>query len=313
MDKGRKVMTNVWAMQGFIGSATHRMFKAYWDLNEATKGHMSDQDIREALVKSLNLDLVKNPKSEELKKFVGIKFRDIISDEAINNMVFRCKELHNKIKDQFRGDITIMAEQSIAVEIPDFINPDAGNINLIGNIDLVVITDSGDTHIIDYKTSPKKYELYNDVKRRTFSYQLATYQRMLQAMKLSISPTSGLFVVPIVFDKFDINTSVDFDDTDQEQLKNLVSFTAKTLWLSSFLNIKTSPSFTSNFSASKWNSALPSNTYTKASLSDTCQSSISSFFSATVTSKAPSFSNNIFFSSFLPFSKSTKSFNFKTL
>ena len=246
MDKGRKVMTNVWAMQGFIGSATHRMFKAYWDLNEATKGHMSDQDIREALVKSLNLDLVKNPKSEELKKFVGIKFRDIISDEAINNMVFRCKELHNKIKDQFRGDITIMAEQSIAVEIPDFINPDAGNINLIGNIDLVVITDSGDTHIIDYKTSPKKYELYNDVKRRTFSYQLATYQRMLQAMKLSISPTSGLFVVPIVFDKFDINTSVDFDDTDQEQLKNLVSFTGYSFGSANIienLNIAGSPEY----------------------------------------------------------------------
>ena len=224
MNKGRKVMSNVWTLQAFIGSGTHRMFKAYWDLQKASNGQATNEQIENAFREALKPFVVKNPTNPDLQRFEGIRFSDIVPESAIKEMVLRCKEVDTAIHDKFGHNITIMAEQSIATEIPDFVNPDSGNINLIGNIDLTVITDDGDIHIIDYKTSPKAYSEYNDVKKRTYAYQLATYQRMLEAMHLPITAKSGLFVIPVQYRDFDINTSLDFDENNKDHLKQLVKF-----------------------------------------------------------------------------------------
>lgn len=228
MDKGREIMSNVWMMQAFMGSATHLMMRTYWDLWESTKGHIENvQQIIKAFEEALsNFDVVKkDPESEDLKRFVGIKMIDIIPKQAIENMAAMSDELRIRLQRKFGNDIQVLAEHSVAVEIPDFVNPESGTVNLLGNIDLTVIDKDGNIHIIDYKTSPKDYKYYNDVKKRTFMYQLATYQRMLKAMNLPISNSSRLCVVPIKFDGFNINGNIDFNPNDKEQLKNLVTFT----------------------------------------------------------------------------------------
>ena len=226
MNKGRVVMTNVWAMQAFMGSATHRMFKAYWDIMKASEGHATREEKLKAMQEALKPFVVKkNPEEEVLKKYEGIRFSDIVPEAAIRDLLIHCDQINDEIHSKFGHNITIMAEQSIGVEIPDFVHPGTGNINLVGNIDLMVITDKGDTHIIDYKTSPKPYSIYDDVKKRTYAYQLATYQRMLQAMHLDISSESGLFVIPIQYRDFTINTDiVNFDENNKDHLKSLVKY-----------------------------------------------------------------------------------------
>ena len=52
--------------------------------------------------------------------------------------------------------------------------------NLLGSLDLVVVDPKGNIHVIDYKTSPKTYSEYDDAKKLTFNYQLATYRRMIE-------------------------------------------------------------------------------------------------------------------------------------
>jgi hypothetical protein len=41
---------------------------------------------------------------------------------------------------------------------------------ILGYVDLLVIDSKGVPHIIDYKTSPKHYDHYKTVKKRTYSY-----------------------------------------------------------------------------------------------------------------------------------------------
>jgi ATP-dependent exoDNAse (exonuclease V) beta subunit len=59
-----------------------------------------------------------------------------------------------------------------------------------------VIDKKGDAHIIDYKTSPKPYIDYNDAKKLGYSYQLATYSRILAQNGLRFNAIRS-FVAPI--------------------------------------------------------------------------------------------------------------------
>jgi ATP-dependent exoDNAse (exonuclease V) beta subunit len=58
-------------------------------------------------------------------------------------------------------------------------NNTKGVSQLLGRIDLIVIDSKGNTHIIDYKTSPKPYVQYNSAKKLGYTYQLAAYTRIL--------------------------------------------------------------------------------------------------------------------------------------
>ena len=67
---------------------------------------------------------------------------------------------------------------------------------LIGRIDLVVIDSKGNAHVVDYKTSPKPYTEYNKAKTLGYTYQLATYTRILAQNGLKYNNIRS-FVAPI--------------------------------------------------------------------------------------------------------------------
>ena len=63
-------------------------------------------------------------------------------------------------------------------------------------IDLLVIDNKGNSHIIDYKTSPKPYNKYSEAKKLAFSYQIAVYNRILNSYGIN-TDDSEMLVVPI--------------------------------------------------------------------------------------------------------------------
>ena len=72
---------------------------------------------------------------------------------------------------------------------------------LLGIIDLLVIDKQGRPHILDYKTSVHDYSDFIAAKQLSYSYQLATYQRMLQ--KHGINTYEGsMFISPIKLNEF---------------------------------------------------------------------------------------------------------------
>ena len=76
------------------------------------------------------------------------------------------------------------------------------NVNfLIGRIDLIVIDSAGNAHVIDYKTSPKPYVKYNEAKKLGYTYQLATYTRILAQNGVRFNGIRS-FVAPIQLEGF---------------------------------------------------------------------------------------------------------------
>jgi hypothetical protein len=72
---------------------------------------------------------------------------------------------------------------------------------LLGRIDLVVIDSKGNAHVVDYKTSPKPYSKYSDAKKLAYTYQLATYTRILAQNGLRFNDIRS-FVAPIQLEGF---------------------------------------------------------------------------------------------------------------
>jgi ATP-dependent exoDNAse (exonuclease V) beta subunit len=84
---------------------------------------------------------------------------------------------------------------------------------LIGRIDLLVIDSNGNAHVVDYKTSPKPYNQYAKAKKLGYTYQLATYTRILAQNGLRYN-SIRTFVAPIQLEGFrpDVDDSFTFDN-----------------------------------------------------------------------------------------------------
>lgn len=84
---------------------------------------------------------------------------------------------------------------------------------LIGRIDLLVIDSNGNAHVVDYKTSPKPYNQYAKAKKLGYTYQLATYTRILAQNGLRYN-SIRTFVAPVQLEGFrpDVSDGFVFDN-----------------------------------------------------------------------------------------------------
>jgi len=73
--------------------------------------------------------------------------------------------------------------------------------SLVGSIDLLVIDGEGNSYTFDFKTSPKEYSDYDSAKVRTFMYQLATYNRLLQRFGFK-DYENKQYILPIRFENY---------------------------------------------------------------------------------------------------------------
>lgn len=222
IDKGKAIIETQWAMQGFIGTGIHRLYKAFWD---AKPNKSNKEFIKQKMKDALNWDLaIDKPNLPEMhKRFIGVKYYEIINDDMVEQAYNTCTQMKEALEKEFNikegEELYYMTEVPMVSNFRSDLNSEEST-NLLGSLDLVIIDPKGNIHVIDYKTSPKPYSEYDDAKKLTFNYQLATYRRMIEQRGFNLTGESGVYVIPVQFTDFKVNH---VDDPVKDALK-IVNF-----------------------------------------------------------------------------------------
>ena len=197
----RDQIKNRWKNQAEIGTAIHNVmqiiFEKDGDNYNFTK---SDVDLK-AYVKS----------------HLESRNQKFITDKIIDDTIKYARQFKQKLEYDLQDDnLQFFTELQLA---EDATNPQSGkNQTLFGVIDLLIIDSKGRTHILDYKTSVHHYSDFGAPKRYAYSYQIATYQRMLERQGIN-SYESKLFIAPIHLKGFKRNgNNYEIDGIDTESI-----------------------------------------------------------------------------------------------
>ena len=112
-----------------------------------------------------------------------------LTPKAIDDTIAYAKELKKHLE-QSLGDGEI---DSLSFYPEFMVSQDATSIEtgdprkLFGIIDLLIVDKTGHIHIVDYKTSIHDYQDFSMAKNLAYSYQMATYQRMLEIYGLNVN------------------------------------------------------------------------------------------------------------------------------
>lgn len=185
-DHFQKMMEEKWENQAIIGTELHKILQIFFSTIKTganagkIMGSMSDSFLLNTVFpRKLNMDLV-NPK-------------------AIADTLKIARDLHSQIINKFGEDCSFHPEFTITGKSAKEVEGKGDT--LLGMIDLLVIDSKGNSHIIDYKTSPKPYDKYSEAKKLAFSYQIAVYNRILNSYGIN-TDDSEMLVVPIQMQNF---------------------------------------------------------------------------------------------------------------
>lgn len=187
----------MWDAQGKIGTEIHKGMQYYFSGSGMKGNSIQHRDLPDNVIKKQLRDKL-DP--------------NLITDSHINQILEYCKNLHNTLKSIYKSsNLIYFTELPIWGEVLDPKTEQEDN--LLGMVDLLVIDDLGNTHIIDYKTSPADYGIevpmgdeipfnaYSPAKKLAFGYQLNVYNRLLT--QLGVTPTSSdVNVAPIQLSNF---------------------------------------------------------------------------------------------------------------
>lgn len=191
----RSKMENKWKNQALFGDVIHLIGqKLFSTINSgADKGKLWID------VVDTRRDIFDEQISPDKYDSERRKVREKFSKEQINQAIEYFKKLKQNLESTLgESNLTFIAEPALLGTL----NKETKGVNyLLGRIDLLVIDSKGNTHIIDYKTSPKPYGEYNSAKKRAYTYQLATYTRILAQNGLRYNNIRS-FIAPIQLEGF---------------------------------------------------------------------------------------------------------------
>ena len=185
LDFLRKSYTEKWKAQSKVGNTTHKILSLFFT---KVKGKENFKLTNEELLEKVKESIPEN--SDLFQK---------LTDEQIIETLQYARNLLGDLRIRFGQNAQFFPEIALSTEISE---TDEGEKSLEGVIDLLVISESGDPQIVDFKTSPKPFAEYDDAKKRAFKYQLATYRRMLQRLNIACTSKAGLYIAPIKYDEF---------------------------------------------------------------------------------------------------------------
>lgn len=197
--KYRSLMENKWKNQALFGDVVHFIGQKLFSQIESgpNKGKMWIDIVdtqRSLFDKQITPDKYDAEKAEIRKKF---------TDAQITQAIKYFQTLKNNLEAKLgESNLVFIAEPAVLGTLN---NTTKGVDQLLGRIDLLVIDSKGNTHVVDYKTSPKPYTQYNSAKKLGYTYQLATYTRILAQNNLRYSNMRS-FVAPIQLEGFKPDT-----------------------------------------------------------------------------------------------------------
>lgn len=179
----RKQMTNKWETQAKIGSAIHNVLQICFQKQNG----------------KYNFELDDTSLEEYLETAIDKKNKQFLTPNSIQQTIEYARKLHQDLTKKF-GENCNYYPEFVVTQDTNIMHKGAPT-KLMGIIDLLIIDSSGKPHILDYKTSIHDYFQFSTPKKTAYSYQLATYQRMLE--KYGINVYQGeLLVAPIQIANF---------------------------------------------------------------------------------------------------------------
>ena len=179
----RKQMTHKWEIQAKTGSAIHNVLQICFQKQNG----------------QYNFELNDDTLVSYLEANIETKNKDFLTPNAIKQSIDYARKLNQDLINKFGEGCAYYPEFAVTQDTNVMHN--GAPTKLMGIIDLLIVDSSGKPHILDYKTSIHDYMDFNQAKKNAYSYQLATYQRMLQ--KYGINTYQGeLLVAPIQISNF---------------------------------------------------------------------------------------------------------------
>lgn len=175
----RDQMKHKWEIQAKSGTAIHNVLQLVFTKND--QGHY-------------NFELTDLELKELINRELENKNRRFLNDNTINEAIRYARTLHRDLINRYGENLSFYPEFAISQDTNQLQNNNP--VKLFGIIDLLIVDGQGRTHILDYKTSIHSYSEFSSAKKAAYSYQMATYQRMLK--KYGIDTYQGeLMVAPI--------------------------------------------------------------------------------------------------------------------
>lgn len=191
----RKQMQTKWEKQAQYGTELHNVIEKYF--SKTSNGNNWS-------------DLLEGPQGNfQLSNFIdnlrkSNRISDITTDQKVKEVLEYAKQLKQEIVTKYGSgkaeNITFFPEFTLSAKLNKQFEGKDG-MTIVGRVDLLFLDEKGYPHVVDYKTSPKTYEDYNSAKKLGFTYQLATYKRMLSRLGLRTEATD-LIVAPIQMENF---------------------------------------------------------------------------------------------------------------
>lgn len=218
MQKMREQITNRWAVQAKTGTALHNVLQIFFS---RTKGQfnyeMNDIDLYNYVMN--------NAESQNLP---------FLNEKSVKQTIQYGRKLLEELTAKFGEGLAFFPEFTISQGTNQM---QAGNpLQILGVIDLLIVDAQGKAHIVDYKTSVHPYADFNNVKRLSYTYQVSTYQRMLEKYGINIYSGQTL-IAPIqikgfikkgdvyVYDGIDIfDILIEADENKNRVIENINEF-----------------------------------------------------------------------------------------
>lgn len=185
----KQIIEEKWRQQGVLGEDVHHCLEMFFKKHDG----------------NYNFNKFKNRKKEfieMIKRYT--QNQNALSDKIIEEIIDYGYVILEKIKQVIPNSEKLDFYPELKIS-GDLAEPrDDGIKSLVGSIDLLVIDGEGNSYIFDYKTSPKPYSDYDSAKIRTFMYQLAVYNRLLQRFGFR-DIENKQFILPIKFENYKLS------------------------------------------------------------------------------------------------------------
>ncbi len=174
--KLREQMENKWKIQAKSGTAIHSVLQICFQKQKGIYNFtLNDNELKQLIDQS-------------------IKDKQYLNDVVIQQAIDYARKLNSDLVYKFGENLAFYPEFMITQDTN--VIHDGKPTTLMGIIDLLIVDNTGKIHILDYKTSIHDYGDFSQAKKNAYSYQLATYQRMLQ--KYGLNTYEGdMLVAPI--------------------------------------------------------------------------------------------------------------------